>query len=99
MNPPDCYDPFDSGELPIMLRVEAGEKWGFPLAQILHVHQEAGELAITFATHDLKIRGKALEILHKEICRSRVAVVRVGESSDGVTITAIEVKECGQPNP
>jgi hypothetical protein len=37
-----------------------------------------------------------LEILHKEICRSRVAVVRVGESKDGVIITAIEVKEMGE---
>jgi hypothetical protein len=54
MKMPDCYDPFDSQEQPVMLRVETNEKWGFPLAQI-----------------------------------------RVGESSDGVIITAISVKEMG----
>ena len=95
MKTPDCYDPFDSGELPVMLRVETDEKWGFPLAQILHVHQVGDELSITFATHDLTIRGKSLDILLKEISRSRVAVFRVGESKDGVTITAVEVKEVG----
>ncbi len=67
----------------------------FPLAQIIHLRQAGDELAITFATHDLTMRGKSLDILHKEICRYRVAVVRVGESKDGVTITAIEVKEVG----
>ena len=95
MKIPDCYDPFDSGELPVMLRVEIGEQWGFPLAQIIHLRQAGDELAITFATHDLTIKGKSLDILHREICRSRVAVIRVGESKDGVTITAIEVKEVG----
>ncbi len=95
MKTPDCYDPFDSGELPVMLRVETDEKWGFPLAQILHVHQVGDELSITFATHDLSIKGKSLDILHKELCRSRVAVLRVGASRDGVIIDAIEVKEMG----
>ncbi len=76
-----------------MLRVEMEEKWGFPLAQILHVHQKGDDLSITFATHDLKIRGKSLDVLHKEICRSRVAVIRVGESKDGAVITEMEVKE------
>jgi hypothetical protein len=95
MKIPDCYDQFDPSEMPVMLRVEAEEKWGLPLAQILHVHQQGDELAISFATHNLKIRGNSLEILHKEICRSRVAVIRVGESSDGVTIAAIEVEEVG----
>jgi hypothetical protein len=93
MNTPDCYDPFDSQEAPVMLRVEMEEKWGFPLAQILHVHQKGDDLSITFATHDLKIRGKSLDVLHKEICRSRVAVIRVGESKDGAVITEMEVKE------
>jgi hypothetical protein len=95
MKTPDCYDPFDSGELPVMLRVETDEKWGFPLAQIINVHQNGDVLSVTFATHDLTIRGKSLELLHKEICRSRVAVIRVGESKDGVTITALEVSEVG----
>jgi hypothetical protein len=95
MNAPDCYDQFDSGELPVMLRVEAVEKWGFPLAQILHVHQRGDELAISFATHDLKLKGKGLDMLHKEICRSRVAVIRAGESKEGISITAIEVREMG----
>jgi hypothetical protein len=95
MKTPDCYDPFDSQEPPVMLRVETDEKWGFPLAQIIHLRQAGDELSITFATHDLTIRGKSLEILQKEFCRSRVAVVRIGESKDGVTITAIEVKEVG----
>jgi hypothetical protein len=95
MKTPDCYDPFDSQEPPVMLRVETHEIWGFPLAQILHVHQAGDDLSITFATHDLKIMGKSLDVLHKEICRSRVAVIRIGESKDGVTIAAIEVKEVG----
>jgi hypothetical protein len=95
MKIPDCYDPFDSGEMPVMLRVETAECWGFPLAQILNVRQAGNELGISFATHDLAIKGKSLDILHKEICRSRVAAIRVGESTDGVTITAIEVKEVG----
>ena len=95
MNMPDCYDPFDAQEPPVMLRVETDDKWGFPLAQILHVHQVGDELSITFATHDLKITGKLLDVLHKEICRSRVAAIRVGESSDGVIITAISVEEMG----
>jgi hypothetical protein len=96
MKTSDCYDPFDTSEVPVMLRVETDVNWGFPLAQILHVHQQGGELAITFATHDLKMKGKALDILQKEICRARVAVIRVGESKDGVIITAIEVKEVGE---
>ncbi len=95
MKTPDCYDPFDSGELPVMLRVETEESWGFPLAQIIHAQQKGDVLSITFATHDLTIRGKSLDLLHKEICRSRVAVIRVGESRDGVIVTAIEVKEVG----
>jgi hypothetical protein len=95
MKTPDCYDPFDSAELPVMLRVELTQRWGFPLAQILHIRQAGDELSITLATHDLTIRGKSLDVLHKEICRSRVAAIRVGQSKDGVTITEIEVKEIG----
>ncbi len=93
----DCYEAFPSGEHPVMLRVEVEVLWAFPFIHLLHVDHAGDHLTVTFTTHDVKLRGKSLAILFQEIARQRIAALRVGESSDGVVIEAIEVKEGGEP--
>ena len=87
----NCYDSFVSGEIPIMLRVEAGKCWAFPLAQILHLHHEGSLLTITLSTHDIRVSGKHLDKLLQEIAHHRVSSIRSGKSADTVVIEKIEV--------
>jgi len=87
----DCYDSFVSGEIPIMLMVEAGKCWAFPLAQILHLHHEGDLLTVTLSTHDIKLKGEHLEKLLQEMAQHRVSAIRLGKSADAVVILTIEV--------
>jgi hypothetical protein len=87
----DCYDSFVSGEIPIMLGVEAGQSWAFPLAQILHLHHEGHLLTVALSTHDIRVSGDHLEKLLQEMAHHRVSAIRPGKSADNVTIKTIEV--------
>ena len=87
----NCYDSFVSGEIPIMLRVEAGKCWAFPLAQILHLHHEGDLLTVTLSTHDIRVTGEHLEKLLQEIAHHLVSAIRPGKSADTVVIKQIEV--------
>jgi hypothetical protein len=87
----DCYDSFVSGEVPIMLVVEAGKCWAFPLAQVLHLHHEGDVLTITLSTHDIRVTGEHLEKLLQEMAHHRVSGIRPGKSADAVVIEKIEV--------
>jgi len=87
----NCYDSFVSGEIPIMLRVEAGNCWAFPLAHILHLHHENNLLTVTLSTHDIRVTGEHLEKLLQEIAHHRVSAIRPGKSADDVVIKTIEV--------
>ena len=87
----DCYESFVSGETPVMLRVENGAYWAFPLAQILHLHHTDNVLTVTLSTHDIRITGEHLEKLLREIASHRVSVIRAGKSADKVVIKSIEV--------
>ncbi len=92
----DCYETFTGNEPAIMLRVETEKLWAFPFIHLLHVSQDGDVLTITFTTHDVTIRGKALPVLFKELARQRVSVLRVGQSSDGIAVDRIDVKEGGE---
>ena len=87
----NCYDSFVSGEIPIMLRVEAGKCWAFPLAQILHLHHEGDLLTVTLSTHDIRVTGEDLGKLLQELAHHRVSGIRPGKSADLVVIEKIEV--------
>jgi hypothetical protein len=87
----DCYDSFVSGEIPIMLRVEHGPHWAFPLAHILHLHHEGCLLTVTLSTHDIRVTGEHLEKLLQEMAHHRVSAIRPGKSADAVAIKTIEV--------
>jgi hypothetical protein len=87
----DCYDSFVSGEIPMMLRVEAGQCWAFPLAQILHLNHEGHLLTVTLSTHDIRVTGEHLEKLLQEMAHHRVSAIRPGKSADTVVIKQIEV--------
>ena len=87
----NCYDSFVSGEIPIMLMVEAGKCWVFPLAQILHLNHEGDLLTVTLSTHDIRVTGEHVEKLLQEIAHHRVSAIRPGKSADTVVIKQIEV--------
>jgi hypothetical protein len=87
----DCYESFVSGETPVMLRVEQGPHWAFPLAQILHLHHEGRLLTVTLSTHDIRVTGEHLERLLHEMAHHRVSTIRPGKSADTVAIEKIEV--------
>jgi hypothetical protein len=87
----DCYESFVSGEIPVMLRVEHGPHWAFPLAQILHLHHEGRLLTVTLSTHDIRVTGEHLERLLQEMAHHRVSTIRPGKSADTVVIEKIEV--------
>jgi hypothetical protein len=91
----DCYDSFVSGEVPIMLVVEAGKCWAFPLAQVLHLYHEGDLLTVTLSTHDIRVTGKHLEKLLQEMAHHRVSAIRPGKSADLVVIEKIEVVSAG----
>jgi hypothetical protein len=87
----DCYESFVSGEVPVMLMVEAVKCWAFPLAQVLHLHHEGNLLTVTLSTHDIRVTGEHLEKLLHEMAYHRVSVIRPGKSADTVVIEKIEV--------
>jgi hypothetical protein len=87
----DCYDSFVSGEIPVMLRVENGAHWAFPLAHILHLHHADSLLTVTLSTHDIRVTGEHLEKLLQEIAHHRVSALRLGKSADAVVIEKLEV--------